>query len=124
MCIRAGIRRTWRSRLAQLLAALFTGFSLVGSSVAEAYQVLLKAAVVIQLVPFVYLFLGLTRLDRVSAAARAAGAIGLLTTVIGLAAAFLPTSDVTSVAVFETKMAVGVIGPLLVGWLLFRRSRA
>src|SRR5262252_7173986 len=40
-----------------LLAAVFTAFSLIGSNVAEAYQVLLKAAVVIQLVPFVYLFL-------------------------------------------------------------------
>src|SRR5436190_2494053 len=37
-----------------LLAAIFTALSLAGSSVAEAYQVLLKAAVVIQLIPFVY----------------------------------------------------------------------
>src|SRR6185503_18481310 len=42
-----------------VLAAIFTAFSLAGSSVAEAYQVLLKAAVVIQLIPFVYLFLAL-----------------------------------------------------------------
>ena len=41
--------------------ASFTALSLVGSSVAEAYQVLLKAAVVIQLIPFVYLFLALAR---------------------------------------------------------------
>jgi amino acid transporter len=105
-----------------VLAALFTGFSLVGSSVAEAYQVLLKAAVVIQLIPFVYLFLGLAKLDGVSSGARAAGIIGLLTTVVGLAAAFLPTADVASVVVFELKMIVGITGPLAVGWFLYARS--
>jgi hypothetical protein len=46
-----------------------------------------------------------------------------LTTVIGLAAAFLPTSDVDSVLVFELKMIVGVAGPLVVGWLLFARAK-
>lgn len=106
-----------------ILAAVFTAMSLVGSSVAEAYQVLLKAAVVIQLIPFIYLFLGLARLSGVSRRARAAGGLGLVTTVVGIGAAFLPTSDVTSVPVFEAKMLVGVIGPTAIGWYLYRRSR-
>ena len=55
--------------------------------------------------------------------ARAAGVIGLLATMVGLAAAFLPTSDVTSVTVFEAKMLIGVAGPLGIGWILFARSR-
>jgi glutamate:GABA antiporter len=117
----------WRSPYVALatcavLAGAFTAFSLVGSSVAEAYQVLLKAAVVIQLVPFLYLFLALARLDDVGAAARGAGLVGLLTTVIGLAAAFLPTADVASVPLFEAKMIVGVAVALATGWLLFRSS--
>lgn len=107
-----------------VLTAAFTALSLVGSSVAEAYQVLLKAAVVIQLIPFTYLFLALTKMSGVSAYARAAGGLGLLATVVGLAAAFLPTSDVTSVTVFEAKMVIGVGGPLGIGWILFARSRA
>src|SRR4030095_3462948 len=53
-----------------VLAGTFTACSLVGSSVAEAYQVLLKAAVVIQLIPFVYLFLALVK----GARGRAGGA--------------------------------------------------
>src|SRR5262249_50309903 len=77
-----------------LLAGAFTALSLVGSTVAEAYQVLLKAAVVIQLIPFTYLFLALARATGVSAGARAAGALGLCTTVVSLGAAFLPTADV------------------------------
>ena len=96
---------------------------MVGSSVAEAYQVLLRAAVVIQLIPFIYLFLALIKADGVSAGARAAGVVGLVTTAFGLGAAFLPTADVTSVALFETKMVVGVVGPTAVGWLLFKRAQ-
>jgi amino acid transporter len=106
-----------------VLAAVFTSFSLVGSSVAEAYQVLLKAAVVIQLIPFAYLFLALVRTPAAGTGARSAGGIGLVTTVFGLLAAFLPTSDVTSVPLFETKMLVGVAGPTSLGWLLFRRAQ-
>ncbi|MGH9143948.1 MAG: APC family permease [Vicinamibacterales bacterium] len=106
-----------------LLAGVFTALSLVGSSVSEAYQVLLKAAVVIQLIPFTYLFLALARTSDVSSAARAAGLLGLATTVFGLGAAFLPTSDVTSVPLFETKLVVGVVGPTALGWYLFRRSQ-
>jgi amino acid transporter len=104
------------------LAAVFTATSLIGSSVAEAYQVLLKAAVVIQLIPFVYLFLGLARTDGVGLGARVAGVVGLVTTIAGIGFAFLPAPDVGSVRVFEIKMLVGVVGPTAIGWYLFRRA--
>ncbi len=106
-----------------VLASVFTAFSLVGSSVAEAYQVLLKAAVVIQLIPFMYLFLALVKTADVTVGARAAGVLGLCTTIVGLGAAFLPTADVTSVALFEAKMIVGVVGPTALGWFLFKRAQ-
>ena len=106
-----------------VLAAAFTMFSLAGSSVAEAYQVLLKAAVVIQLIPFTYLFLALVKTTGVMMVSRLAGMVGLLTTVVSLFAAFLPTADVTSVGLFETKMLIGVFGPTAVGWFLFRRAQ-
>jgi amino acid transporter len=106
-----------------VLCGAFTTLSLVGSSVAEAYQVLLKAAVVIQLIPFIYLFLGLIKTHDVSRAARSAGVVGLTTTLVGLGAAFLPTSDVSSVWVFEVKLITGVVGPTALGWFLFWRAR-
>lgn len=106
-----------------VLCGAFTVLSLVGSSVAEAYQVLLKAAVVIQLIPFIYLFLGLIKTHNVSMAARFAGLVGLTTTLVGLGAAFLPTSDVSSVWVFEVKLITGVVGPTALGWFLFWRAR-
>ena len=105
-----------------VLCGIFTSLSLIGSNVAEAYQVLLKSAVVIQLIPFAYLFLALLRLTDVPVWARAAGGLGLVTTAVGLMAAFLPTSDVTSVWVFELKLIAGVVGPTAVGWYLFRRA--
>lgn len=106
------------------LAGFFTVLSLVGSSVDEAYQVLLKAAVVIQLVPFVYLFLALAKTSAVSTLSRAAGIVGLLTTIVAITFSFLPTAEVGSVVIFELKLAVGVLGPVAIGWYLFRRSRA
>lgn len=122
------VHRRWHSPHVALIAcavlcAVFTLFSLVGSTVAEAYQVLLKATVVIQLVPFVYLFLGLLKIDGGGSGVRLAGLVGLITTVVGMIAAFLPTSDVTNVPLFETKMVVGVVGPTAVGWFLFRRTQ-
>ena len=104
------------------LCAFFTATSFAGSSVNEAYQVLLKSAVVMQMIPFAYLFLTLTRTDGVSGFARAAGAIGLTTTLVGMVAAFLPTSDVTNVWLFEMKLVAGVAGPVGIGWFLHARS--
>ena len=122
------IHPRWRSPHVALmtcavLATGFTLFSMVGSTVAEAYQVLLKAAVVIQLIPFVYLFLALAKAEGVGTGARVAGFVGLGTTIFGLGSAFLPTADVTSVLLFEIKMIIGVAGPTLIGWLLFRRAQ-
>ncbi len=109
--------------LCAILAALFTLVSLIGSSVGEAYQVLLKSAVVIQLVPFIYLFFGLATLPETSRGARAAGEVGLAATVASIIVAFWPTADVNSVWLFETKLALGIIGPMAVGWFLFTRAR-
>ena len=106
-----------------VLAACFTAVSLLGSTVAEAYQVLLKSAVVIQLIPFIYLFAGLIKTTPGTWGMRAAGLVGLCATLIGTAAAFLPTSDVENVLLFEIKMLVGVVGPTAIGWLLFQRTQ-
>jgi amino acid transporter len=105
------------------LAAVFVAFTLVGSTVLEAYQVLLRAAVVLQLIPFTYMFLGLMLLD-VGSLARAAGAIGLVTTLFGIGSAFIPTGDVDNVLVFELKMLLGCIVPTAIGLLLYVRARS
>jgi hypothetical protein len=48
--------------------------------------------------------------------------VGLVTTAVGIVVAFLPTEDVTSIPLFEAKMLVGILGPIGVGWWLYRRS--
>ena len=60
--------------------------------------------------------------DGVSAGARAAGFVGLVTTASASCVAFLPTSDVEDVWFFELKLLVGVLAPLAVGWYLFQRA--
>ena len=107
-----------------LLSAGLTALSLTGSSVAEAYQVLLRASVVINLVPFVYTFLALMTLDTARAFERVAGAVGALVTAAGMVTAFLPSPDVASVAIFQLKMVAGVGGPMAIGLWLHWRSRA
>ncbi len=107
-----------------LISGALTALSLAGSTVAEAYQVLLRAAVVLNLVPFVYVFLALMTLDTARAFERVAGAIGAVVTVAGIGAVFLPSGEVGNVWVFETKMALGVGVPIGVGaWLYWRARR-
>ncbi len=106
-----------------VLSAALTALSLTGSTVAEAYQVLLRATVVLNLVPFVYTFLALLTLDTARVFERVAGAVGAMVTVFGMLAAFLPGDDVTSVAIFELKMAAGVGAPMAIGLWLYGRAR-
>jgi amino acid transporter len=103
------------------LSAALVGFTFSGSTINEAYQVLLKAGLVIQLIPFLYMFAALAGLPDTTASARVAGLVGLATTALGIAAAFIPTGEVDSVIVFEIKMALGVVVPIAVGLLFFAR---
>jgi hypothetical protein len=69
------------------------------------------------------LFLALMKAEGAALGARIAGAVGLATTIFGLGAAFMPTGDVTSVALFETKLIAGVVVPTALGWILFKRAQ-
>ncbi len=107
-----------------VLAAAFIVLTLIGSSVLEAYQVLLKAGVVLQLVPFAYMFLGLMLLEGEGFGSRVAGLLGLATTLFGIGSAFIPTGDVDSVAVFEIKMLLGCLVPTAIGFFLYYQTRS
>lgn len=107
---------------AVISAALLT-LSMIGADVVEAYQILLSATVVINLIPFVYVFVVLLTLDGATRFERAAGAVGAAVSVAGIAAAFQAGDDVSSVLGYELKMAAGVLAPIVVGLWLFTRSR-
>jgi len=81
--------------------------------VQEAFQTMLSLAVVLQLVPFLYVFaallkfagkpnLGAGRYGRATLVF--AGASGFLTTLLGIALAFFPAKQITSVWKYEMKM--------------------
>ena len=101
----------------------FIALTMWGSTVREAYQVLLRSSVVTTLIPFGYMFLALVFLDGVPAWKRAAGVVGLLVSVAGMVAAFVPGSDVTNVAWYEVKLLSGSVLPLAVGLAFFLRPR-
>jgi hypothetical protein len=101
----------------------FIALTMWGSTVREAYQVLLRSSVVTTLIPFSYMFLALVFLDGVPAWKRAAGVVGLLVSVAGMIAAFVPANDVSNVAWYEVKLLAGSGLPLAVGLAFFLRAR-
>jgi len=99
------------------LSALFLAMSFVGAQVKEAFVTMLDLAVVLQLIPFLYMYAGLIRLAGRSEAAGhysrktilVAGWCGLATTVLGVAVAFVPSHQIDSIWLFELKMVVGTL---------------
>jgi len=96
------------------LALVVLNFAVAG--VQEAFQFLLSLAVVLQLVPFLYMFAALLKLaftDRSGAGYYSkstlilAGLSGFLTTTLGIALVFFPARLVTSLRVYEIWMFGG-----------------
>ena len=106
-----------------VLTVGFIALTMWGSTVREAYQVLLRSSVVTTLIPFGYMFLALVSLDGVPRWKRAAGVVGLLVSAAGMIAAFVPGRDVANVVWYEVKLLGGSLLPLAVGLALFARAR-
>lgn len=93
-------------------------FVFVGSSVQESFQRLLSLAVVLQLVPFIYIFAALLKIAAGQPFVRGhyskwtlilAGISGLLTTLLGIALAFFPAQQITSLFSYEVWMIGGTL---------------
>ena len=113
------------------LSTLVVLMSFVGATVKEAYVTLLDLAVVLQLVPFLYIHAGLLRIavkgpreagHYSRGALWAAGLSGLLTTALGMVVAFVPSRQIESVWLFELKMLLGCAFFLGVARFLFRTN--
>ncbi len=98
------------------LVLVILNFAVAG--VQEAFQFMLSLAVVLQLVPFLYMFAALLKFAfRDTSTERRyskptliwAGASGLITTSLGIALAFFPARQVKSLLVYETWMVGGTI---------------
>lgn len=115
------------------LTTVFIVASQTGSSVREAYLVLLDMTIILNFVPFLYLFLSLPRLRRDSdeeGVVRIPGGkpgvwlvalLGLATTLATLLTASIPAPDAGKPWLFELKLwgGLGLFG--LAGYLLYRR---
>jgi glutamate:GABA antiporter len=100
--------------------------SLSGSGVEETFQRLLSLAVVLQLIPFIYIFAALLRIAFRRSAGQGhysnstlvvAGTSGLLTTILATALAFFPAKQITSVLAYEAWMFGGTA--LFIGLAVF-----
>ena len=110
------------------ISIAFLAMSFIGAQVKEAFQTLLDLAVVLNLVPFLYMFAALIRLassDSQEAgyysptALRISGISGFAVTCLGIALAFFPPPNITSKLTFEIKMWVGTIALLLLAGFFF-----
>lgn len=115
-----------------VVAVLLIALNLFGATAKEAFVTLLDLAVVLQLVPYLYVFAILYRFSTPAAPApaffrkatlRVAGAAGLLTTSLGMALAFVPSHQIDSIWGFEAKM-VGGCAAFVGAAVLFYRSGA
>ena len=93
-------------------------FSFSGAGVQETFQKLLSLAVVLQLVPFLYMFGALLKMAFQTPFVRGrysrmtlilAGVSGLLTTILGIALAFFPAQQITSLWSYEVWMVGGTL---------------
>jgi amino acid transporter len=101
------------------LILVVLNFVLVGSGVQESFQRLLSLAVVLQLIPFLYMFGALLKIAFDENFVRGhygrgtlvfAGVSGMLTTVLGIALAFFPAQQITSLISYEIWMFGGTLG--------------
>ncbi len=101
-----------------VVSVLLVGLNFLGGSVQETFQKLLSLAVVLQLVPFLYMFAALLKLamreddgkGRYSKGVLiASGTSGLITTILAIIVAFFPAQQITSVALYEVWMIGGTV---------------
>jgi amino acid transporter len=100
------------------LVLVVINFSFARAGVQETFQKLLSLAVVLQLIPFLYMFGALLKIASRKSFRRgryrkgtliAAGLSGLLTTSVGIALAFFPAQQITSLLSYEVWMFGGTL---------------
>lgn len=99
------------------VSAVLVVLNFAGSGVQESFQKLLALAVVLQLIPFLYVFGALLKIAADRSAPTyysrgtlvAAGLSGLLTTTLGIVLVFFPAQQITSLGSYELWMFGGTL---------------
>jgi len=115
------------------VSMLLVVMNFAGAGVQETFQKMLSLAVVLQLVPFLYIFGALLKLAASNSVGKgyyskgtliAAGLSGLVTTVLGIALVFFPAQQITSVWLYEVWMFGGTLAFIgLAGFFFFVYGR-
>jgi amino acid transporter len=101
-----------------IVSAVLVILNFAGAGVQETFQKLLSLAVVLQLIPFLYMFAALVKFAVTESAPQGqygrgimfvAGFSGLLTTVLGIALVFFPAQQITSLWKYELWMVGGTL---------------
>jgi amino acid transporter len=101
-----------------IVSAVLVILNFAGAGVQETFQKLLSLAVVLQLVPFIYMFGALVKFAVTESTPRGqysrvtmflAGTSGLLTTILGIALVFFPAQQITSLWSYELWMFGGTL---------------
>ena len=118
------------------VSSILVVVSFVGTGVQETFQRLLSLAVVLQLLPFLYMFGALLKIARNPAAGKGryskrtlllAGSSGLLMTILGMVFAFSPAQQITSLLSYEAWMVGGTasfIGMAVFFFFVYGRQKA
>jgi glutamate:GABA antiporter len=100
------------------LILVVLNFVLVGAAVQESFTRLLSLAVVLQLIPFVYIFAALLKIALSSSFVKGrygrstlllSGAAGLITTLLGIVLVFYPAQQITALRSYEEWMVGGTM---------------
>jgi glutamate:GABA antiporter len=102
-----------------VIASLLLIAMQVGDTMRAAYQSLVSLMVIVGFLPYVYIFGSAWK-----AGCRISAVSGWAITLLAIVCSVVPTSDVTNVWLFETKIWVGTIAVVLVSWWLYRRNQA
>jgi len=109
-----------------IVSMILVIINFTAAGVQETFQKLLSLAVVLQLIPFLYMFAALLKIAAQPSFAKVhynkptllfAGASGLVTTTMGIALAFFPAVQITSILSYEVWMFGGTL--LFVGLAAF-----
>lgn len=89
-----------------------------GDTVRTAYRTIVDLTVIVGFLPYLYMFASAWK-ARKWFSAIAGSAVSLL----AIACSIVPPPEVTKIALFEAKLAIGTAAAIASGWLLYRRNK-
>ncbi len=104
-------------------------FSAIGSSVHDMYLILLQTTVVLQLIPYLYMFFGLLKIRTAYPSqsayfkngllVRFAGIAGGVITFSGICVSFIPSKTIDNILMYEFKLVLGCLGFMIPGLFFY-----